>query len=241
MATRLQKIMAHLGWGSRRYCEELIRAGRVSLDGRVLEIGASLTEEEASRLQVDGRPAGKLPEKRYLLMNKPAGFVTTVSDPQGRDTVMKLLPAHCLAGEARVYPVGRLDRETEGALLFTNDGALVHRLLHPSSGVEKEYRARVARPADRQALQKLRAGPQLDDGPSRPPKSVTARDNEVCLTIKEGRKHQVRRMLKAVGLPCLYLERIRFANLTLSGLPRGQFRELSASEIVELRQLAGEA
>jgi 23S rRNA pseudouridine2605 synthase len=238
MAARLQKIMAHLGWGSRRHCEELIRAGRVTLDGRVLEIGCSLGEQEAERLLVDGRPAGRLPDKRYLVLNKPAGYVTTVSDPQGRDTVWCLLPSDSLQGENRLYPVGRLDRDTEGVLLFTNDGDLVHRLLHPSSGVEKEYCARVASPVHEEALRQLRAGPLLDDGPSQPPRSVSGVGNEVTLVIKEGRKHQVRRMLKAVGLPCRYLERRRFANLTLQGLPRGQFRELSQPEIEELRRLA---
>lgn len=239
VAIRLQKIMAHLGWGSRRGCEDLIRQGRVTLDGEVLEIGASVSEEQAARLLVDGRPAGRLPPKRYLLLNKPAGYVTTVSDPQGRETVMALLPPHSKVGEGRLYPVGRLDRDTEGALLFTNDGELAHRLLHPSSGVEKEYRAEVSVPVTEQALEALRAGPVLDDGPSQPPRWAEARGKEVRLTIKEGRKHQVRRMLKAVGLPCRYLERRRFANLTLEGLARGRHRELTAAEVEELHRLAG--
>jgi 23S rRNA pseudouridine2605 synthase len=238
MATRLQKIMAHLGWGSRRHCEDLIRQQRVTLDGQVLTVGTSVSEDEASRLMVDGQPAGRLPAKRYLLLNKPAGFVTTVSDPQGRETVMALLPPNSVVGEGRLYPVGRLDRDTEGALLFTNDGELVHRLLHPSSGVEKEYRATVAQTVGEEALAKLRLGPTLDDGPSQPPKSVSGRGKEVRMILKEGRKHQVRRMLKAVGLHCLYLERRRFANLTLTGLQRGQVRELSADEIAVLQQLA---
>ena len=230
--------MAHLGWGSRRRCEDLIREGRVTLDGQVLEIGSSVTDNQAQRLLVDGRPAGNLPDKLYLLLNKPAGYVTTVSDPQGRETVMGLLPPDSLVGEGRLYPVGRLDRETEGALLFTNDGELAHRLLHPSSGVEKEYRATVSATVSEGALAKLRAGPLLDDGPSQPPRSVRAEGKEICLTIKEGRKHQVRRMLKAVGLPCHYLERMRFANLTLQGLPRGRYRWLNEFEIAELRRLA---
>jgi 23S rRNA pseudouridine2605 synthase len=239
MAQRLQKIMAHLGWGSRRRCEDLIRAGRVTLDGRALPIGTSLEPEELARLLVDGNPAGQLPGKRYLLLNKPAGYVTTVSDPQGRETVMALLPAGSMVGEGRLYPVGRLDRDTEGALLFTNDGELAHRLLHPSSGVEKEYRATVASAVDDAALERLRRGPMLEDGPSQPPKQVSGRGKEVLLVIKEGRKHQVRRMLKAVGMPCRHLERRRFANLDLRGLPRGSFRELTLEEIATLRSLAG--
>lgn len=236
VATRLQKVLAHLGWGSRRGCEDLIRQGRVTLDGRILAIGTSLTDEQIARLCVDGSPAGALPEKRYLLLNKPSGRVTTVSDPQGRPTVMDLLPPESLLGEGRLYPVGRLDRDTEGALLFTNDGELAHRLLHPSCGVEKEYRAKVQGSATPAALAKLRAGPRLDDGPSRPPESVGVDGQEITLVIKEGRKHQVRRMLKAVGLPCLYLERLRFANLTLQGLARGAYRALDDDEVRELRR-----
>ncbi len=209
----------------------------MTLDGRVLEIGSSLEPPEVARLEVDGQPAGAQPEKAYLLLNKPAGYVTTVSDPQGRPTVMGLLPPGSVSGEGRLYPVGRLDRDTEGALLFTNDGELAHRLLHPSSGVEKEYFARVGKAVSESALFQLRSGPELEDGPSQPPKEVWGRGHEVRMTIKEGRKHQVKRMLKAVGLPCLYLERQRFANLTLEGLPRGRHRYLLAEEIAQLRSL----
>lgn len=240
MPDRVQKILAHLGWGSRRACEDLIRQGRVTLAGQPVTLGATLQPEELSRLRVDGRPAGPVPQKRYLLLNKPAGYVTTVSDPQGRPTVMSLLPEGSALGEGRLYPVGRLDRDTEGALLFTNDGELAHRLLHPSSGVEKEYRALVACPVGPEALRKLKDGPLLDDGPSQPPRSVSGQGREVSLTIKEGRKHQVKRMLGAVGLPCRYLERRRFANLTVSGLERGQSRDLSAAEVASLRQLVSE-
>ncbi len=238
MSTRIQKILAHLGWGSRRACEDLIRQERVTLNGEPVTIGMSLTEEQASHLYVDGKPAGRTPDKRYLLLNKPAGYVTTVSDPQGRPTVMTLLPQGSVVGEGRLYPVGRLDRETEGALLFTNDGELAHRLLHPSSGVEKEYRAKVSERVSLEALDDLRAGPMLDDGPSQPPREVYGRGLEVRLVLKEGRKRQVRRMLGAVGLPCLYLERCRFANLTLRGLARGEIRELRSEEIEELHRLA---
>lgn len=234
MTNRLQKILAHLGWGSRRRCEELIREGRVTLDGVVLEIGTSLSADDALRLRVDGLPAGRQPKKLYLLLNKPAGYVTTVSDPQGRATVMELLPPESLVGEGRLYPVGRLDRDTEGALLFTNDGELAHRLLHPSSGVEKEYRAEVEGHILPSHLDLLREGPCLDDGPSQAPKSVLLSEGRIRLVIKEGRKRQVRRMLKAVGLPCRYLERLRFANLTLEGLPRGDHRELHEQEIQQL-------
>ncbi len=216
----------------------MVRQGRVTLDGEPLTIGTTLDERQAARLMIDGRPVGPVPKKRYLLLNKPAGYVTTVSDPQGRPTVMSLLPLGSAVGEGRLYPVGRLDRDTEGALLFTNDGELAHRLLHPSSGVEKEYKATVAGHVSEEALEELRAGPVLDDGPSLPPRGVEGRGREVVLVIKEGRKHQVKRMLGAVGLPCRYLERRRFANLTLRGLARGESRELTVSEIDELRRLA---
>lgn len=238
MATRIQKVMAHLGYGSRRHCEELIRAGRVTLDGRVLEIGESLSDEESGRLEVDGRVADSKPEKLYLLLNKPTGFVTTVSDPQGRSTVMSLLPEGSLMGAGRLYPVGRLDRATEGALLFTNDGDLVHRLLHPSSGVEKEYRAKTSQAPKELQLERLRGGPELEDGPTQRPRAVWTAKGEVFMVLKEGRKHQVRRMLKAVGLNCTYLERQRFANLTLAGLKRGATRRLTDLELQELRRLA---
>jgi len=214
-----------------------VRQGRVTLDGESVAIGTVLDAAQQERLLVDGRPVGPTLKKRYLLLNKPKGFVTTVSDPQGRLTVMSLLPPGSTVGSGRLYPVGRLDRDTEGALLFTNDGELAHRLLHPSSGVEKEYTAKVSVRVSEQALEKLRAGPVLDDGPCQKPRGVSGHGQRVSLIIKEGRKHQVKRMLKAVGLPCLHLERERFANLTLQGLARGETRELSQGEIAELRRL----
>lgn len=239
MSTRVQKVLAHLGIGSRRGCEALIRAGRVTLNGEVVHLGQSVADGEHHLLAVDGEPVNPLPEKLYIALNKPGGYVTTVSDPAGRPTVMELLPADSLKGAGRVYPVGRLDRDTEGVLLFTNDGELVHRLLHPSSGVEKEYRAKVKEAATYQQLEDLKAGPVLDDGPTIPPLGVKAEGKEIKMTLKEGRKHQVKRMLKAVGLFCRYLERRRFGNITLRGLERGRYRALNPAEVNELRALAG--
>lgn len=240
MATRVQKVLAHLGVGSRRHCEGLIRAGRVTLDGEPVEIGQSVNQDQHHLLAVDGKPVGQSPDKIYLLLNKPAGYVTTVSDPQGRPTVMELLPPDSLQGEGRVYPVGRLDRDTEGVLIFTNDGEMVHRLLHPSSGVEKQYRARVDRAVNSGHLERLRVGPVLDDGPSLPPLEVKGQEFEVMMTLKEGRKRQVKRMLGAVGLKCCYLERLRFGNLTVGKLKRGQHRALTAAEVESLLQLIGD-
>ena len=234
---RIQKALAHLGYGSRRACEEMVAQGRVTLDGETVQVGQSVCEEEMTRLQVDGRTVGSLPSKVYYLLNKPSGYVTTVSDPQGRPTVMDLLPKRSVRGSGRVYPVGRLDRQTLGVLLFTNDGEVAHRLLHPSSGVEKEYRAEVKEQVTEEHLEALRAGPTLDDGPTRPPKWVKGRGKEVRLVIKEGRKRQVRRMLLEVGLHCQVLERMRFGALTTRGMERGKFRTLTEREIEALKKL----
>lgn len=231
MSDRVQKILAHLGWGSRRRCEELVREGRVTLGGVALSLGSCLEEHEIACLMVDGVSVGGVPLKRYILLNKPQGYVTTVSDPQGRPTVMELLPKDYLVGPKRLYPVGRLDRDTEGALLLTNDGELAHRLLHPSLGVHKEYRAKVASFVSEDILDELRLGPMLADGPSQPPVLVESRGKEVIITLNEGRKHQVKRMLKAVGLSCRYLERRKFAHLTLHGLKRGSYRDLAPDEV----------
>jgi len=236
-ATRIQKALAHLGLGSRRYCEQMVKDERVTLDGCVVSVGQSVTDSELERILVDGQPVGGTPEKLYILLNKPEGYVTTVADPQGRPTVMDLLPAEALRGQGRVYPVGRLDRQTVGVLLFTNDGHLAHQLLHPSSGVEKEYRAEVRGRLSKDRLEHLRRGPVLDDGPTQPPKRVVGRNKEVWMTIKEGRKRQVRRMLKEVGLSCLLLERMSFGGLTSEGLPRGSFRHLEESEVLSLTAL----
>ena len=234
---RIQKALAHLGFGSRRSCEQMVSEGRVTLRGRTVEIGESVTEEEFGELRVDGKTVGTLPDKRYLLLNKPKGYVTTVADPQGRPTVMDLLPEDALVGEGRVYPVGRLDRQTLGALIFTNDGELAHRLLHPSSGVEKEYVAVVEGAITPTVLARLKAGPTLDDGPTRAPSKVVQKGQEISLVLKEGRKRQVRRMLKEVGLRCTRLERIRFGGLDTQGLERGSCRELTPEEVASLEAL----
>ncbi len=180
---------------------------------------------------------GKRPTHLYILLNKPAGYVTTVSDPQGRLTVMDLLPRSAVRGTKRVYPVGRLDRQTLGVLLFTNDGELAHRLLHPSSDVDKRYHATVDRVPTPSQMEHLKGGPVLEDGPTLPPKLVKARGRVVELVIKEGRKRQVRRMLSEVGLRCERLERVSFAGLTAEGLECGCHRELTQGEVEGLRAL----
>lgn len=234
---RIQKALAHLGVGSRRHCEGLVSEGRVTLDGEAVKIGQSVSDEEVTRLKLDGLLIGAMPDKRYFMLHKPAGFVTTVSDPQGRKTVMDLIPEHL----GRLYPVGRLDRQTLGVLLFTNDGELAHQLLHPSKGVEKTYRAMVSGRVTKKALARLKSGPELDDGPTQPPKEVRAEGQEIWLTIKEGRKRQVRRMLKEVGLRCLELERMNFGGLTASGMKLGECRELTKKEVASLKRLVHDA
>lgn len=234
---RIQKALAHLGYGSRRACEQMVADGRVTLKDEPVQIGQSVEESDFSLLRVDGKLVGGLPSKRYLLLNKPEGYVTTVSDPQGRPTVMDLLPPDALVGSGRLYPVGRLDRQTLGVLLFTNDGELAHRLLHPSSGVEKEYLAQVDGSLTQDALAALRAGPDLDDGPTQPPKLVERNGSDIRMILKEGRKRQVRRMLQAVGLRCVRLERLRFGEVTALGLKRGACRELTSQEVAGLEAL----
>lgn len=234
---RIQKALAQLGFGSRRRCEELVREGRVTLPEGPVAIGQTLEPDELERLMVDGKPVGARPAHLYILLNKPDGYVTTVSDPQGRPTVMDLLPRSAVSGAKRVYPVGRLDRRTLGVLLFTNDGELAHRLLHPSSEVDKRYLATVDRTVSEAQLEQLKRGPVLEDGPTSPPKSVTARGRAVELVIKEGRKRQVRRMLLEVGLRCERLERLSFAGLTADGLEYGQHRALTSNEVEGLRSL----
>ena len=209
------------------------------MHGEPVRIGQTLSPDEVERLVVDGKAVQAMPKKIYYLLNKPAGYVTTVSDPQGRPTVMDLLPEEAVSGPGRVYPVGRLDRQTLGVLVFTNDGEVAHRLLHPSSGVEKEYRAEVREKVSAKHLNALRAGPTLEDGPTRPPKWVEGEGHEVRMVIKEGRKRQVRRMLLEVGLHCRVLERTRFGGLSARGVERGQFRSLLSQEVAALRALCG--
>ncbi len=236
MENRIQKILARLGYGSRRSCEKLIVEGRVTLGGRTVGLGETCADGREHLLAVDGVAVRGAGTPFVLLFNKPADAVTTVSDPQGRRTVMDLLSEQYRVGPQRVYPVGRLDRETEGVLLLTNDGELTHRLLHPSAGVDKEYRAKIELAGwVSEALDELSAGPTLKDGPTRPPRAVKLKGDWIYLTIHEGRKRQVRRMLYAVGLRCLYLERTSFAGLTCRGLARGQYRRLTDEEYRDLR------
>jgi 23S rRNA pseudouridine2605 synthase len=229
---RLQKVLARSGFGSRRVCEDLIAAGRVTVNGEPAVLGRRV-EAEADRVEVDGVPVSVRSGLVHYLLNKPAGVVTTAADPQGRPTVVELVPT-----EPRVFPVGRLDADSEGLLLLTNDGDLTHRLTHPSFGVEKEYLAEVEgepAPAD---IRRLREGVDLEDGTTAPAKVAALAPNVLRLTIHEGKNRQVRRMCAAVGHPVLRLVRTRIGPVTDHTLAPGQWRELTSGELRSLEEAA---
>lgn len=215
--------------------------GRVRVNGQVTTTPGSRVDPEADRVEVDGRRV-TLPAFRWILLNKPRGTVTTRSDPRGRPTVYSLLPS-----EHRVLRyVGRLDLNTEGLLLFTNEGDTIHGLLHPSSEVSREYRARVKGEPSRDTLHRLAKGVELDDGVARAEEIRVLRPDQgkgalVSLVLREGRKREVRRLLRTVGHPVGRLRRVRFGPLRLGSLPVGECRELSGEEVAALRKAAGVA
>ncbi|MEE2768535.1 MAG: pseudouridine synthase [Actinomycetota bacterium] len=228
---RLQKVLARVGLGSRRACEELIAAGRVTVDGVVAELGRRVDVATAV-IEVDGAPVGVRPDLVYYLLNKPAGVVTTASDPHGRPTVVDLVPDN-----PRVFPVGRLDAETEGLLLLTNDGELAHRLTHPSFGVDKEYLVEVSGRPSPSVLRRLREGVVLEDGPTAPAKAVLVDTSVLRITIHEGRNRQVRRMCESVGHPVARLIRTRIGPLIDRSLAPGFHRTLAPDEMTALRKV----
>jgi 23S rRNA pseudouridine2605 synthase len=240
VSVRLQKFLAEAGLGSRRGCEDLIRAERVTVDGRVAGLGDSV-DPDAQAIAVDGRRVVK-ELKEYWLLNKPAGVLSAAVDTRGRRTVTDCVPAH-----GRVFPVGRLDLNSTGLLLLTNDGELTARLLHPRYRVEKEYVVTVRGAVAEAALGPLRHGLMLEDGQTAPAQVEivsAARSAErgvtttLRVTIHEGRKRQVRRMMEAVGHRVITLHRARFDGLTDAGLAPGQARPLSATELEQLRRTA---
>jgi pseudouridine synthase len=212
--------------GSRRAADEVIRAGRVTVNGEAAELGTLVSAGDEVR--VDGR-AVEVQATMVVLLHKPAGVVTTASDPQGRRTVVDLVPA-----PVRLFPVGRLDRETTGLLLLTNDGALADRLMHPRHGVRKTYVARVAADPGEPVLDRLRRGIQLDDGVTAPAEVRLAGPGRIEITIHEGRNRQVRRMLAAVGHPARGLHRSAYGGLRLGDLAPGDWRELTDAEVEAL-------
>ena len=233
---RLQKYLAECGVASRRHAEDMIREGKVTVNGvTVTEMGTQV--EEGDRVSVNGKAVRPERVKRYIMYHKPAGEVTTASDPEGRKTVL----SHFEHLKERLYPVGRLDYDSEGLLLLTNDGELTNRLLHPRNEVDKTYVARVGGTVTPEIVRTLRAGVVLDERRTSPARvQVTRQDPEytyVTVTIHEGRNRQVRRMFEAVGLEVLALKRVGFGPLILGDLKRGQWRDLSEEEIGKLKAL----
>lgn len=230
---RLQKVLAQAGVGSRRACDELVEAGRVTVNGRIAEPGTRV-DPTKDDIRVDGNPLGNLAEPVVLAFHKPAGVVTTMTDPQGRPCVGDVFRTY----PDRLFHVGRLDEATEGLLLLTNDGDLANLLMHPSHGVEKTYLATVTGKVTPETLAQLRRGVELGDGPARAVRALvrgSAGSRTVLeLVLHEGRKRIVRRMCKAVGHPVERLLRTRIGSLELGSLEVGQWRELEPSEIAAL-------
>ena len=230
---RLQKYMAECGVASRRRAEEMIAAGQVTVNGqKITQMGVQV--EEGDEVRLNGKLIRPETEKRYVIYHKPAGEVTTVSDPEGHKCVLD----HFRDYPVRLYPVGRLDYDSEGLLLLTNDGALTERLLHPSHQVDKTYLARVSGTVTPETAKRLRAGVMLDDHKTAPAKVRIVKQEAlaalVLVTIHEGRNRQVRRMFEESGHQVLQLRRVRFGPLELGDLPRGQWRELTAEELRRL-------
>lgn len=235
---RLQRFLARAGVASRRGSEDLMTAGRVRVNGQVVnELGARV-DPSADVVEVDGVRVVLGDEPTYLILNKPSGYVTTMNDPQHRPTVSELVPRE----PAGLFPVGRLDRHTTGLLLFTTDGTLAHNLLHPRYQVEKTYVAKVEGSPSEHELGRLRGGVTLDDGPTAPARVSVLRATPpaaIEIAIREGRKRQVRRMFAEIGHPVVTLKRISFGPLVLGDLPPGSFRDLTTEEVVALRRAPG--
>jgi 23S rRNA pseudouridine2605 synthase len=226
---RLNAYLARAGVASRRSADELIKAGRVRVNREPGELNTQVGARDV--VEVDGERV-RLQKLAYVLLHKPAGVVTTARDPHGRKTVVDLI-----GRRPGVVPVGRLDADTTGALLLTNDGPLAHRLAHPRYEVEKVYVAEVEGEPGAAVLQRLREGVELEEGPTVPARARRLGPSRIELTIQEGRKHQVKRMLEAVGYPVTALHRSRYARLTVAGLGEGEWRELDREEVESLRSL----
>jgi 23S rRNA pseudouridine2605 synthase len=238
---RLQRALARAGFGSRRGCEELIAARRVTVNGTVATLGDRV-DPASDEVRLDGAPVNLNPSVRYYAVHKPSGVVTTMRDPQGRPDLRSLLPSE---DDVRVFPVGRLDLDSEGLLLVTNDGALTERLTHPRYGIEKEYLVEVLGSPTPKHLGLIRRGVELADGPAKAKSAriVDARGGrgQLSLVMTEGRKREVRRLLADVGLPVTRLLRVRIGPITLGGLKPGGIRELSADEVLALSRMVEKA
>lgn len=234
---RLQKYLADKGIASRRSAEKMIAEGRISVNGQMVTEMGSKVRPEKDQIRVDGKLIEREVVLRYILLNKPPGYICSAQDDRGRRTVMDLIDGV----SERIYPVGRLDYDTAGLLLLTNDGQLTNLLLHPSHQVDKTYLAEISGGIDNAAVEKLRRGVRLQDGRTAPAKvNVVKRGGDITrveITIHEGKNRQVRRMMEAVGHPVLRLKRIKIAFLDAKDLRLGEWRELSGSEVRRLKQL----
>ena len=234
---RLHKFIAASGLASRRAAEKMIADGRVKVNGKTITTAGVTVNPQADQVELDNKPIRAKATKQYILLYKPKGTLTTVSDPFGRATVMELLP------HRDVFPVGRLDQDTEGLLILTNDGELTYRLTHPRFKVEKKYRAYVRGIPGEDKLKLLREGVTLDEGVVSPARvKLVERHGEnsvLMIVIHEGKKRQIKRMCSAIGHPVIALKRVGFAFLTLKGLQPGEYRYLTGEEINKLIQLAG--
>jgi 23S rRNA pseudouridine2605 synthase len=238
MEERLQKVIAQAGIASRRHAEQLIVEGRVKVNGKVVtELGTKVQIDKDS-ISVNGKPLVSVKQKYYILLNKPRGYVTTMSDPQGRKTVADLIKNI----PTRLHPVGRLDYDTEGLLLMTNDGELTQALTHPKHEIKKTYSVKVEGIPSTPDLERLAYGVELEDGVTAPAEvgllDVQDGNGILEITIHEGRNRQIRRMCEAVGHPVIRLKRKRLAFLTLEKVARGRYRHLTTREISELKNLA---
>lgn len=234
---RLQKILAQRGWGSRRQCESLIADGRVCVNGEIAVLGRRVHIEHDT-IKIDGAPVGVQPDLVYYLLNKPVGVITTAKDTHNRETVLDLVPSH-----PQVHPVGRLDAETEGLLLITNDGELTHRITHPKFGLDKEYLVHVRcgeHGVSESALHTLRTGVDLDDGMTSPADVGQLQPGVLRMVIHEGRNRQIRRMCQAVGYPVLRLARVRIGPISDRRLRPGEFRVLTLAEVRSLIEAVAE-
>ncbi len=234
MEERLQKILAQAGVCSRRAAEELIRQGRVKVDGAIVSEMGMKADPARQRITVNGKPLQSSEKKITLLLNKPRGYVTTMSDPQGRPIVSSLIKDI----DQRLFPVGRLDLDTEGALLMTNDGELAQKLLHPKFEINKTYQVTIRGPIDPKKIQALEQGIDLDGRQTWPAKINVMKKAEKITTlhivIHEGRKRQVRRMFEAIGHPVIHLKRLAYGNLQLGNLPLGKYRFLEKKDLDRL-------
>jgi 23S rRNA pseudouridine2605 synthase len=236
-AIRLNRFLSLAGVGSRRKNDELILSGVVKVNGKVVQELGVKVDPLTDRVTVQGKPVSIQQKSYYLLFNKPKDCITTLSDERGRTTVMDYVKVR-----ERIYPIGRLDRNTTGVLLLTNDGDLAHALTHPKHEIERVYRVRLERGILDEDLKKLRRGVRLEDGLAVPDRAETipgTKRTEIVMSLREGKNREVRRMIEALGYDVKNLERIAFAGLTTEGVPRGRWRNLTRTEVNHLRQQAG--